>query len=66
MISNSNTRWPAGCCKATLAGKTVVAAITAWLAYRNGLQSVLLAPTEILAEQHAAGLTRIFAALPDG
>ena len=48
------------------AGKTAVAATAAWLAYRNGLQSVLLAPTEILAEQHAAGLTRIFGALPEG
>src|SRR5690606_8901366 len=28
------------------AGKTVVAATAAWLAYRNGLQSALLAPTE--------------------
>lgn len=33
-------------------GKTVVAAITMYVAYLNGFQSVLMAPTQILAEQH--------------
>lgn len=33
-------------------GKTVVAAAAAYLAYLNGFQSVFMAPTEILAEQH--------------
>ncbi len=33
-------------------GKTVVSAIGMYLAYLNGFQSVLAAPTEILAEQH--------------
>lgn len=33
-------------------GKTVVAAAAAWLAAKNGLQAALMAPTEILAEQH--------------
>lgn len=33
-------------------GKTVVAAIAMYLTYKNGLQSVLMAPTEILATQH--------------
>jgi ATP-dependent DNA helicase RecG len=47
------------------AGKTAVAATAAWLAFRNGLQSALLAPTEILAEQHAAGLTRLFSVFPE-
>lgn len=34
------------------AGKTVVAMIAMYLAHLNGLQSVLMAPTQILAEQH--------------
>jgi len=33
-------------------GKTVVAAAAAYLAYLNGFQSVFMAPTEILAQQH--------------
>lgn len=33
-------------------GKTVVAAIAMFLAHQNGMQSVLMAPTQILAEQH--------------
>ena len=33
-------------------GKTMVAAAAIWFAARNGLQSALMAPTEILAEQH--------------
>jgi len=46
-------------------GKTAVAATAAWLAHRNGLQSAVLAPTEILAEQHAVNFARLFEALPD-
>ena len=38
-------------------GKTAVAAAAAYLSWRNGRQSALMAPTEILAEQHAASLT---------
>lgn len=34
------------------AGKTVVAMIAMFVAHQNGLQSVLMAPTQILAEQH--------------
>lgn len=33
-------------------GKTVVAAVVMYLAFLNGFQSVLMAPTEILAQQH--------------
>ena len=35
-------------------GKTVVAAVGMYIAYLNGFQSVLMAPTEILAQQHYA------------
>lgn len=37
-------------------GKTLVAAAAIWYAAQNGWQSALLAPTEILARQHAATL----------
>lgn len=33
-------------------GKTIVAAVAMYLAHLNGFQSVLMAPTEILAQQH--------------
>ncbi|MBI3925802.1 MAG: ATP-dependent DNA helicase RecG [Armatimonadetes bacterium] len=38
------------------AGKTVIAAFAAWCAIRNGLQAAIMAPTEILAEQHSQKL----------
>jgi len=41
-------------------GKTVVAAVAMLAAVSNGLQAALLAPTEILAEQHFRTLTTIF------
>ena len=41
-------------------GKTMVAAAAAYCAARNGKQSALMAPTEILAEQHFASLNKIF------
>lgn len=37
-------------------GKTLVAAAAIWFAVQNGWQSAMLAPTEILARQHAATL----------
>lgn len=44
-------------------GKTMVAAAAAYLAAANGYQAALMAPTEILAEQHHASLSRLFAPL---
>ena len=41
-------------------GKTMVAAAAAFLAARNGFQAALMAPTEILAEQHCQSLQRLF------
>ncbi len=40
-------------------GKTAVAAAAAWIAYENGVQSALMAPTELLAEQHYQTLTKL-------
>ena len=40
-------------------GKTMVAAAAAILAAQNGDQSALMAPTEILAEQHHASLSKL-------
>lgn len=45
------------------AGKTLVAALAAARVIECGMQVVLLAPTEILAEQHAAGFGEWFAPL---
>ena len=38
-------------------GKTMVAAAAAYLAVKNGKQAALMAPTEILAEQHCKSLS---------
>ena len=45
-------------------GKTVVAAILMALVAEAGYQAALMAPTEILAEQHAKSLERLFADFP--
>ena len=47
-------------------GKTMVAAAAAFCAAQNGFQTALMAPTEILAEQHYASLTKLFAPLGIG
>ena len=44
-------------------GKTMVAAAAAYCAARNHRQTALMAPTEILAEQHFASLNALFAPL---
>jgi ATP-dependent DNA helicase RecG len=45
-------------------GKTIVAFLAMFAAMENGYQTALMAPTEILAEQHARNAKRIFAASP--
>lgn len=41
-------------------GKTVVAAHAMWAVVANGAQAAIMAPTEILAEQHYRSLSRLF------
>ncbi len=43
-------------------GKTIVALLTLLVAVENGYQGALMAPTEILADQHARNVLRILAA----
>ena len=44
-------------------GKTMVAAAAAYMAIQNNKQAALMAPTEILAEQHFASLSRLLTPL---
>lgn len=46
-------------------GKTAVAACVGYCAIRNGYQCAMMAPTEILAEQHYHSLSRLFAERED-
>ena len=46
-------------------GKTVVAAAAAQMAMRNGYQMAIVAPTEILAEQHLQNFQKLFQGLPE-
>lgn len=46
-------------------GKTVVAALLMAAAAAAGYQAALMAPTELLAEQHYKNLTRLFATFPE-
>ncbi|MBC7789293.1 MAG: ATP-dependent DNA helicase RecG [Anaerolineae bacterium] len=41
-------------------GKTIVALFAALLAVENGFQAAIMAPTELLAEQHARTMERLF------
>ncbi len=45
-------------------GKTIVAVIAMMAAMENGYQAALMAPTEILAEQHARNVKRLLAKTP--
>ncbi len=45
-------------------GKTIVALLTMLLAADNGFQSCLMAPTEILAQQHLASIKKMLKDLP--
>lgn len=41
-------------------GKTIIAALAMWVVGKSGLQSALLAPTEVLATQHYTQLLQLF------
>jgi ATP-dependent DNA helicase RecG len=44
-------------------GKTIVALFAALLAMENGYQAAIMAPTELLAEQHARSMSKLMAPL---
>jgi len=45
-------------------GKTVVAVLSALLAFDNGFQACLMVPTEILAQQHVQSISELLVELP--
>ena len=45
-------------------GKTIVALLSMLIAADNGFQSVMMAPTEILAQQHYNGITELLKDMP--
>jgi ATP-dependent DNA helicase RecG len=45
-------------------GKTIVALLCLLLAADNGYQGCLMAPTEILAQQHYEGISALLASMP--
>jgi ATP-dependent DNA helicase RecG len=45
-------------------GKTIVALMTMLIAADNGFQSCMMAPTEILAQQHLTGITELLKEMP--
>ena len=47
-------------------GKTIVAVLTMLLAIDNGFQTCLMAPTEILAQQHFNSISRLLKDMPIG
>ena len=47
-------------------GKTVVAAVALAIAAQNGKQAALMAPTSILAEQHARNVSELLQRAPNG
>jgi ATP-dependent DNA helicase RecG len=47
-------------------GKTAVAAAACFVAVQSGYQAAMMAPTELLAEQHLRSLTALFDGLPEG
>ncbi|MBP9797581.1 ATP-dependent DNA helicase RecG [Candidatus Woesebacteria bacterium] len=44
-------------------GKTVIAVLAAYVAYLNGLQTLIMVPTEILAQQHFSSISKLFSFL---
>src|SRR3989344_2912577 len=44
-------------------GKTIVAAISLYASFLNGFQSILMAPTEILAQQHHKSISQLLSPL---